>query len=243
MPWEQRRDPTIRLIDQSREYGRPWRDHSNELRREDAGMRISPRTKPFLMVLALLAGVMALTWQNPAPAAACSCAVPTATDWAEMVDAVAEGTVAEAHVPDIGSGEDAVYQFIPTKGWKGDITGPIEFRSANNTASCGIEPVKAGATILLSAHRGEDGWTTSLCSGPPAELTDLDSLFGEPTTIVAPAHTSSAPSPTATTLTDPSPAGAGDSGSNTLLMPTLVGGVALLGVVAILVIRRSRRTP
>ena len=70
-------------------------------------MRISPRTKPFLMVLALLAGVMALTWQNPAPAAACSCAVPTAAEWAEMVDAVAEGTVAEAHVPDIGSGEDA----------------------------------------------------------------------------------------------------------------------------------------
>lgn len=171
-----------------------------------------------------------------------------------MVDAIVEGTVTSADRLLEGSSTDPVlYQFTPTKVWKGDVTGPLEFTSAADSASCGIESVEPGTTIMLFARRDGSTWSTNLCDGTGAvaeeQITDLTALFGEPTTIAAPIDPASTPS-----TTDPKEQrdrhqdvvsgrtqDTDDSGSNTLLMLTIVGGVALLGIVATLVMRRSRR--
>lgn len=201
------------------------------------------------MVLALLAGVMVLTWQNPAPAAACSCAVSNVKEQAEVVDIVAEGTVTSADRVLQGSSTDPVlYQFTPTKVWKGEVTGPLEFTSAADSASCGIEAVEPGTTIMLFARRDGSTWSTNLCDGTGAvteeKVAELTTLLGEPTAVPAPTQTSSEPPPAdSTTVTNPAPPTTGDAGDNTLLMLTIVGGVALLGIVATLVVRRGRRTP
>lgn len=192
------------------------------------------RTKSLLIVLALLAGVVVLSWQNSPRAAACSCAVGTAAESASWADTVVEATV---NVITISRGAgDTVYRATAHRVWKGEVPREFEFRTSGDDGSCTFVAARVGDDIMLFATQEDGMLFTHQCSGTTTSdaglAADLTKALGEPQEIAPP------PSPSPTAESTPEPA----SSEGDILVPlTVAGGVALIGVIALVVMVRGRR--
>ncbi len=144
------------------------------------------RFKAWLIVLALLAGTVVVSWQQAPRATACSCVLRTPAEYAETADLVATGTVVTVEIPanPTSSADDATYTIDLTGVWKGDAASTITLRAALSSASCGIEGIREGMVLTVFATRDGGDWRTNICDGTglDAEQTAIAAL-GEPTPV------------------------------------------------------------
>jgi hypothetical protein len=149
------------------------------------------RFKAWLIVLALLAGTVVVSWQQAPRAAACSCVLRTPAEYAETADLVATGTVVTVEIPadPTSSADDATYTIDLTGVWKGDAASTITLRAALSSASCGIEGIREGMVLTVFATRDGGDWRTNICDGTglDAEQTAIAALghLGRATTLQA----------------------------------------------------------
>ncbi|MBB1517189.1 hypothetical protein H5398_14630 [Tessaracoccus sp. MC1679] len=191
------------------------------------------KVKALLVVLAMLAATLMVSWQQAPRAVACSCVALTPAEQADMADVVARGTVVLVERParPTSSLDDATYTVELTQAWKGDPPGTVEVLTAVDGASCGWEGIEEGMEIILFAQPDGAAWRSNLCSGsgPVTEgiTADLTAHLGEPTPVE--------PSPV-----EPSP-GTPSAGVGLLADPAVAAGLiaALVAVgVAVWFVRR-----
>ena len=185
------------------------------------------RIKAFLVVVAMLASTLVVSWQQAPRAVACSCVALTPTEQADMAGVVARGTVVAVERParPTSSLEDATYTVELTEAWKGDPPARVTILTAVDGASCGWEGIDAGMEIIVFAQPDGGAWRSNLCDGSaPADervAAELTAYLGAPTAIA----------PTA-----------GPTGGSGLSDPRLAGVVMLTlvasGLAAWLVTRR-----
>lgn len=197
------------------------------------------KIKALLVVVAMLATTLVVSWQQAPRAVACSCAALTPTEQADMASVVARGTVVAVERPanPTSSNDDATYTVELTQAWKGDPPGTVEVLTAVEGASCGWEGIDEGMEIILFAQPDGAAWRSNLCdgSGPVSDevTAELTAYLGEPSPVE--------PSPGAPSPGAPS-AGPSDGAGFSLADPRLAGVVMLTliasGLAAWLVARR-----
>lgn len=181
------------------------------------------KVKAFLVVVAMLAATLVLSWQQAPRAAACSCVAMSPAEQAEMADVVARGTVVAVDRParPSSSTDDATYTVQLTEAWKGDPPGTVDVLTAVDGASCGWEGIEEGMEIILFAQADGAAWRSSLCDGSGPVTDDLaealTAALGEPTAV--------APSPGDPVAPGPSEVGLAAD-------PALLGGVMAVLVAA-----------
>lgn len=100
-------------------------------------------------------------------AAACDCAELTIEQQVDGADVVARVSVENIDRSAVlnSSADPVTYTVVAARVWKGDAPARFSFTSALDGASCGIEGIEEGQELLLFAHQGDEGLTSSLCSG------------------------------------------------------------------------------
>ncbi|MHA6508098.1 hypothetical protein [Tessaracoccus sp. Y1736] len=147
------------------------------------------RIKALLVVVAMLATTLVVSWQQAPRAVACSCVALTPAEQADMADVVARGTVVLVERParPTSSLDDATYTVELTQAWKGDPPGTVEVLTAVEGASCGWEGIEEGMEIILFAQPDGAAWRSNLCSGSgPADdgvEAELTADLGEPSPV------------------------------------------------------------
>ena len=181
------------------------------------------RIKALLVVVAMLATTLVVSWQQAPRAVACSCVALTPAEQADMADVVARGTVVLVERParPTSSLDDATYTVELTQAWKGDPPGTVEVLSAVEGPSCGWEGIDEGMEIILFATSDGGAWRSNLCSGsgPVTEgvAAELTAHLGEASPV------------------EPSP-GAPSAGVNLLANPAVAAGlIAVLVAVGVAV--------
>ena len=203
------------------------------------------RFKAWLIVLALLAGTVVVSWQQAPRATACSCVLRTPAEYAETADLVATGTVVTVEIPanPTSSADDATYTIDLTGVWKGDAASTITLRAALSSASCGIEGIREGMVLTVFATRDGGDWRTNICDGTglDAEQTAIAAL-GEPTPVAQSPRPSDAPpgrgpsgdevsgEPTTEPPQRPDAEEAGDVGRHGMTVPLII--IAAAGLIA-----------
>ncbi len=128
------------------------------------------------MLRAVLSLALALLVTGPmavfgAPlACACSCAARTTAEYVADADLVVQAEVrSRAQLPATSKEwpQQAEFEMAVTQIHKGETSGLVKVRTADNGASCGLE-VTVGQTVLLFATKDGDQWTASLCGGTSA---------------------------------------------------------------------------
>jgi hypothetical protein len=141
------------------------------------------------LTLAVLIGTGMLVIGGAGTALACSCAMATATDYADEANVIVTGTVTKIALPPegpvISSGDPVTYTVAVERTFKGDPQSELTFTSARDGASCGLEGIQVDRryTFFLYAG-GQDQLFGSACSGtrPASESFDakLARIAGPP---------------------------------------------------------------
>lgn len=188
-----------------------------------------------VMVLLLLAGLGVVSWQQAAPAAACSCAALSPAEYADNAGLVAEGTIIGVDRPENpqSSAADVTYTVEVARLWKGPDDPQVAVLSPVSGASCGMENVSEGMRIALYANDDNGTWRSISCDGTgPIDdeiAVQLTSALGEPKALTPAAASSIAPSPAVAT------------GNPAVLYAALgVSATALAALLALGWIRRKR---
>lgn len=152
------------------------------------------RLKAWMLVLAMVAGTVGISWLGAPRAAACSCVATTTAEQAARAELVAVGTVAKSSVPPgtVVYGSDPITLTVELESlWKGTAERTVEVQTPGGSASCGLDGLAPGMRIILFAGHTDliggpvDGWSSLLCDGTgqftQATADDLTAAIGEPT--------------------------------------------------------------
>jgi hypothetical protein len=184
-----------------------------------------------LVLLVALSGTALAVLADVRPAAACSCAGLGDEEALEVADVAFVGELRSVDLPGSGySAAEATVWFDVSAVYEGEAYADQPVRTAQDSASCGLELRQLEGSILVFANRTDDGDDLSsqrleagLCGGTRA-ATDT-------------------PIPTGWVAASPV-AGSGTNGSESSVVPIVIV-VAVVVVVAAaataLVISRSRR--
>lgn len=191
-----------------------------------------------------------------APASACSCARLTLAEQADAATLVAAVTV--LRVEDASEAQK-VYVVTPTALWKGRPSGEYRVVSAGSGASCGLEGVGVGSNLILfatetdAARQAATGarFTANLCGGTrphdSGSHAAVVAVLGEASVLSPPiavaTPTASGTAPTALPTPDISTVGTTAPGTPDVgpVVVAVVAGVALVGVLTLVVVARRRR--
>lgn len=140
------------------------------------------------VLLAALAGAVALVVLPAAPSFACSCAAASTAEQVERADVVMLGTVTDRQGPPLrpvmSSGDPATYTIEVEQVFKGEVPPTASVLSADSGASCGLEGVEEGSRYVVFADRSGGELWAGLCGGTAAAgaafVADVQTAAGPP---------------------------------------------------------------
>jgi hypothetical protein len=203
-----------------------------------------------LVALALVSTALAVSAAGR-PAWACSCAVLTEAEYADMADVVFAGTLTRIDTPGGGqrsSMDPATLVFAVDTVFKGATAEVQNVVTARDGASCGLEGLSAGGEFMVYSTTDSSGGPvgqpgdlySNLCSGTgPWDGSAVPAGLAGPGT--APTEPSPETAPSATLAADV-PSSDGGWSTNDWLLAAVVAVplVATLGLAVTMAVRRRR---
>lgn len=184
-----------------------------------------------LLAVLLLAGLVVLM---PRPAFACSCADVGPAAYVDYADVVVEATVTGVDREGDGRG-NASYDLDVHGVFKGVARDRVVMQSTGGEGMCGIAAFGRGDRAVFFLGRDGDELTSNLCAGNGfATVQQVERLLGEP---AVPSAAATPDSPERVVIDEDEDAQVAWS-HPAVLGP--VAGVALLGVVGVVLLRRRR---
>lgn len=121
------------------------------------------RSLRVLVAIALLLGLA------PAPAAACTCIVSTPLESAARAEVIFVGRLTATEGAPFGivrsSLDPITYRFAVERALKGTVRGTAAVKTANSSASCGLDGLEVGKRFTVFGYVEDGELTTNLCSG------------------------------------------------------------------------------
>lgn len=200
-------------------------------RRSGAWPLPSALRRPLAATVAALLLALSAVAAGPAPCSwACSCIPRTFDEAVAGSDLIATATVLSAEKQFDG---DAIYELRLVQVWKGEHSSTVRLGTNTQTAACGLGVLEEGETLTLWASGADGEYGMSWCDYPTDAEDDthaqLTRELGEP-------HAPPAPPEDDSLLADVPVIVVFAAGMGALL----VGGLALIVLIAVVMLRRSR---